>query len=272
MVNLPLHWELPSFERKDFAQKKSRFAILVPVINEGERIRTQLKRMLPYSSQWDTFLVDGGSTDGSLDDAYLRDHLVRSLLVKTGPGRLSAQLRLGLAAICADEYEGVVLIDGNNKDNPAAIPEFIEKLELGFDHIQGSRFISGGREVNTPRIRYWGIRLLHAPLLSIAARYWYTDTTNGFRAYSRRFLLDPRVRPFRNVFGQYELHYYLAVRAARLGFRVTETPVERAYPDNCAVPTKIMGWQGNVLILKTLWKACNGEFTPSESEIQEAPK
>jgi hypothetical protein len=29
------------------------------------------------------------------------------------------------------------------------------------------------------------------------------------------------------VFAAYELHYYLAIRAARLGFRVIETPVTR---------------------------------------------
>ena len=78
--------------------------------------------------------------------------------------------------------------------------------------------------------RYLGIRLLHAPLISLAAGHRYTDTTNGFRAYSARFLSDPRVAPFRDVFSAYELHYYPAIRAARLGFRIVELPVTRAYP------------------------------------------
>ncbi len=98
--------------------------------------------------------------------------------------------------------------------------------------MQGSRFVPGGRAVRTPWARYLGIRLLHAPLISLAAGHRYTDTTNGFRAYSARFLSDPRVAPFRDVFSAYELHYYLAIRAARLGFRVAELPVTRTYPSH----------------------------------------
>ena len=52
---------------------------------------------------------------------------------------------------------------------------------------------------NTPWERYWAVRLIHAPLISLAAGFHYTDTTNGFRAYSRRLLLDSRVAPFRHV-------------------------------------------------------------------------
>src|SRR6185369_3355120 len=81
-------------------------------------------------------------------------------------------------------------------------------------------------------------------------------------AYSARLLTDPRVAPFRDVFAAYELHYYLAIRAARLGFRVTEVPVTRAYPAAGAVPTKIHGLRGNLTILKTLFAACAGKFTP----------
>jgi phosphatidylglycerol:prolipoprotein diacylglycerol transferase len=36
-----------------------------------------------------------------------------------------------------------------------------------------------------------------------------TDTTNSFRAFSRDFLLDERVKPFRAVFDSYNLPYYL---------------------------------------------------------------
>lgn len=40
-------------------------------------------------------------------------------------------------------YEGIVTIDGNDKDDPVAIPQFIEALRQGFDFVQASRFISG---------------------------------------------------------------------------------------------------------------------------------
>jgi dolichol-phosphate mannosyltransferase len=136
-------------------------------------------------------------------------------------------------------YEGVVIVDGNGKDDISAIPRFIEKLDEGYDHVQGSRYIPGGREENTPFLRKWGVKLLHAPLLSIAARMKCTDTTNGFRAYSKRLLEDSRIQIFRDIFATYELHYYLTIQASRLGFRCTEIPVARTYPKGGKVPTKI---------------------------------
>jgi len=187
---------------------------------------------------------------------------VRAVLVKTGPGRLSAQIRMGLSWALEQGYAGVILMDGNNKDEPAAIASFIKELDRGMDHVQGSRYRKGGREANTPFARHWGVKLLHAPLISLAAGFRYTDTTNGFRAYSRKFLEDPRVLPFRDAFVGYELHYYLAIRAARLGFRVCEVPVTREYPAAGKIPSKISGWRGNLGILRTLLKTICGHYNP----------
>jgi glycosyltransferase involved in cell wall biosynthesis len=253
---------VPAFEARPLAFRRSRYALCVFVINEGERLHRQLRRMLPWSRQVDIVLADGGSTDGSTDASVLSDLGVHTLLVKRGPGRLSAQMRMGLAYALEADYAGVVVMDGNDKDDPAAIPRFVQALDDGVDHVQGSRFLPGGRALNTPPARYWAIKLVHAPLLSWAAGFRYTDTTNGFRAYSRRLLLDPRVQPFRDTFAGYELHYYLALRAAQLGYMVREIPVTRAYPARGQVPTKIHGLGANWRVLKTLCAACLGRFHP----------
>ena len=210
----PLIKDIPAFTSQIFSSQKNSYALLIPVINEGERIRAQLLKLRDYSNQVDIFIVDGGSTDNSLDREYLIQNNMTGLFTKTGPGALSAQLRIGLMEILRLGYQGVILMDGNNKDNPQAIPKFMQKLAEGYDHVQGSRFIKGGLSRNTPLLRLLAIRFIHAPLMSMAAGYRYTDTTNGFRAYSRKFLLDSRVQPFRAIFNRYELHYYLAIKAA----------------------------------------------------------
>ncbi len=255
-------WQFPEFSITEFSPRRHPYALCVFLINEGTRIQSQLRKMKPLADAVDIILADGGSTDGALDPALLKECGVCTLLTKRGPGKLSAQMRMALAHCLDRGYEGVVVVDGNDKDDTNAVPLFVQALAEGFDHVQGSRYIPGGKAINTPFLRHWGVQLLHAPMIALASGFRYTDTTNGFRAYSRRFLLDPRVQPFRDVFQRYELHYYLAIRAARLGFKVKEVPVTRAYPKDAPAPTKISPVRGNLLVLETLFKACNGRFDP----------
>jgi dolichol-phosphate mannosyltransferase len=137
----------------------------------------------------------------------------------------------------------IISIDGNDKDDPEAIPRFISALSDGVDFAQASRFIAGGVAENTPISRGLAIRLVHAPMLSLFSGFRWTDTTQGFRAYSRKMLLDPRIAPFRDVFQTYELLAYLSYRVPRLGYRCLEIPTIRRYPKG-EVPTKISGIRG----------------------------
>jgi dolichol-phosphate mannosyltransferase len=181
--------------------------------------------------------------------------------VKTAPGKLSAQLRCAYAFALDQGYEGIVTIDGNDKDDPEAIPRFIEALKQGVDFVQASRFVPGGIAQNTPKSRDFAIRFIHAPMLSLASGFKWTDTTQGFRAYSRTLLLDPRMAIFRDVFSTYELLAYLSYRAPKLGYRCVELPTVRRYPKG-EVPTKISSVKGNLSVLEVLFRACLGLYNP----------
>ncbi|MBC8168035.1 MAG: glycosyltransferase family 2 protein, partial [Bryobacteraceae bacterium] len=251
-------WEVPAYRIEEFGPKTSKYCVAIPVINEGDRIRTQLARMSALPLHLDVVIGDGGSSDGSLAADYLKSHKVRALLTKTGPGKLSAQLRMLFAWALSQGYAGIIAIDGNNKDGVEAISDFAAKLDEGYDFIQGSRYIPGGHEENTPMDRKLGVMFLHAPMLSIGSGFRYTDTTNGFRAFSARYLLDPRVQPFRDIFSTYNLHFYLSVRAPRLGFRVVEIPVSRVYPNAGPTPSKIGGFRSKWEIILQLMRAALG--------------
>lgn len=256
-------WEFPDFELSEINPKKNKYCVCVFVINEGERIQKQLKAMKQYAKQIDVVVADGGSTDGSLEKDFLKSQDVRALLTKKGKGKLSAQMRMAFAWALNEGYEGVVVVDGNGKDDISAIPDFIKKLDEGHDHVQGSRFIPGGKAINTPLSRELGLHLLHAPLISLASRRRHTDTTNGFRAYSAALLSDKDVSVFRDIFQTYELHYYLAIESSRRkGYKVVETPVTRAYPKKGKTPTKISPVKGNIHILGVLFNAVAGKYKP----------
>lgn len=257
------HRQVPTFTETLLRSKRHGHAVVIPVINEGERIRALLSGMdeMGIADIADVIVVDGGSSDGSLAEQFLRDHGVTALLVKTGPGKLGAQLRCAYAFCLDAGYQGIVTIDGNNKDDPAPIASFIDSLKRGVDFVQASRFIAGGVAVNTPIARHFAIRLIHAPLLSLFSGFGWTDTTQGFRAYSRALLMDPRINPFRDVFQGYELLAYLSYRAPRLGFRCQELPTTRRYPEG-KVPTKISSFRGNLQIMRVLLAAICGRYNP----------
>ena len=258
----PIDWQLPKFSINEFSPQKSKYCICVFNLNEGEKFKQQITEMGTFDDILDIIIADGGSADDSINEDFLKQNQVNTLVIKTGDGGLSAQMRMAFAFSLARGYRGIITMDGNHKDNPNSIPHFYEALENGMDHIQGSRFIPGGKGINTPWTRNWAIRLIHAPLISLASGFHYTDTTNGFRGYSARFLLDKNVAPFRNIFSTYELHYYLAIRAPRLGYRVIEVPVIRRYPAIGKIPTKISPIKGNLLLLKILIRAVTGRYNP----------
>lgn len=239
------------------------YCVVIPVINEGMRIISLLQRMsdLGIPSIADVIIVDGGSDDDSLEHDRLRELGVRGLIIKKGPGKLSAQLRCAYSFALDQKYKGIVTIDGNDKDDPSAIPLFIERLEQGVDFVQASRFLPGGESVNTPTLRSFAIKYIHAPLLSLASGYKWTDTTQGFRGYSSRILADAKVAVFRDVFATYELLAYLSYKVPKLGYQCEEIPTARRYPRG-DVPTKISLVTGNIRLLFILLRTCLDCYSP----------
>lgn len=255
---------VPAFAYEEYAPKTKEYVVLIPVINEGERILKELYRAYKHqiADHADIVICDGGSTDGSTAARKLKKLRVNTLLVKKDKGKQGAQLRMGIYWALKRGYKGIITIDGNYKDSIEDVPRFIQKLEEGYDFVQGSRFVKGGRAVNTPFSRLLAVRLLHAPVISVTAGQKFTDTTNAYRAYSARYLKDERVAPLRDVFMTYELLAYLSVRATQLGYRACEIPVKRVYPKKGAVPTKISFLKGNTELIRILFKNYRGAYNP----------
>lgn len=247
---------VPNFISKEYSKKNHKYCLCIPIINEGDRIKKELEkaRTANIDKYVDIIICDGDSSDGSTSDKILKSMNVNTLLVKKDIGKQGAQLRMGFWFALERGYNGIITIDGNNKDSIEDVVDFIKKLDEGYDFVQGSRFIKGGVAINTPLIRYISVRMIHAPIISLTARKWYTDTTNAYRAYSKRYLTHNAVQPFRDIFKTYELLAYLSVKADQLKLKTCEIPVKREYPKTRKIPTKISFFKGNGDLLKILFK------------------
>ena len=142
--------QVPTYDIHEFHHRQTRYAVLIPVLEEGERILNQLRRMEFLRGVGDIIIGDGGSKDTTGDPNVLRTFAVRTLLVKTSAGKQSAQLRMLLDYATDQGYEGFVLIDGNNKDGVDAIPNFFDAMDRGLRLHTGIALRQGRRGTQYP--------------------------------------------------------------------------------------------------------------------------
>lgn len=138
-------------------------------------------------------------------------------------------IRLGIQYALKNRFDIIVVLAGNNKDDPREIPRFLDAIiNHDYDYIQGSRFLLGGFHEKTPFFRGMFIRL-YPFLWSILTKVPCTDVTNGFRAYKTKILKDKRMNVWQNWLNSYELEYYIHYKVLKLGYKTREVPVSKIY-------------------------------------------
>ncbi len=84
----PAAWELPAATVEEYRPRAHAYCVLIPVLNEGQRIRDQLAIMHNLPDMPDVVICDGGSTDGCTDAGAMAELGVTAVLRKTGPGKM----------------------------------------------------------------------------------------------------------------------------------------------------------------------------------------
>ena len=200
-------------------------AMIFPLFNERHAIGGLVRRVPQIITE--TIVVDDGSDDGGPDLAREAGARVITQERRRGVG---AAIRTGIEAARASGHGAVVVLAANGKDDPAEAERLIDKLKVGYDYVQGSRYFrEGGSSVNLPLGRSLMIRG-YTFLFRVLSGFPATDVTNGFRAYRLSLLDDPRIRIDQSWLDRYELEYYLQWKAITLGYRVVEVGVSKTYP------------------------------------------
>lgn len=214
--------------------KKTRdYLLVIPVINEGSNILNLALRMkkLQISKKVNVLIVDGGSSDGSIEK-LIKENEINFIFQNHGNRKVSEQLQIGYKFATDNSYLGVVTIDGNNKDDPSFILDFIEYLKKGYDFVQGSRYVKGGKSINLPMSRKFLIKFIHVPIMNYFSNFHWTDTTQGFRGYSRELIKNKELDIFSKDFKNYELLIWTTLCSHDLGLKCIEIPTIRTYPKN----------------------------------------
>lgn len=221
---------------------EQRVLAFAPATDERGKIESVLAR-IPRDVVHEILIYDDGSTDGTGEEAAR--HGARVIRSETRRGVGSA-IREGIHYARASGFDVMVVMAGNDKDDPSEIPRLLGPiLEDGAHFVQGSRYLPGGGFGNMPVYRTLATRFVHPLLFSLITRRWVTDSTNGFRAFRLSLFDDERIRIDQDWLEQYELEPYIYFKAIRLGYGVREVPVHKVYPDWKKGYTKmrpITGW------------------------------
>lgn len=211
----------------------SKYLLTIPVFNEEINLPNLLSRLeeCKTDSALDILFVDGSSTDNTvklINDSTLR----KTILIYSGSKKLTGQLQKAYKYCLENKYIGVITMDGNNKDDPCFVKNFIENLEHGYDYVQGSRFMNGGKSINLPAFRKFMIKSIHIPIIKSASNFNYTDTTQGFRGYSRKLLMNKDINIFKKTSNRYQLLLRVTLLSHKCGMKIIETPTTRTYTNS----------------------------------------
>jgi len=210
--------------------------------NENIKLKKAIERFLesPVYGKVDYLIVDDSSDDGTTEMIQsFADQGVKTVRHPKRQG-VGAAIRTGITYARENGYEVIVIMAGNDKDDPKEISLLVAPvLEAGYDLVQGSRYLLGRRIGGDMPFYRKVATQVHPFLLSCLTGKKVTDSTNGFRAIRLSIFDDARINLHQEWLDHYELEPYILYKVLTLGCRFREMGVTKIYPPRTLGYTKM---------------------------------
>ncbi len=193
--------------------KKTKNSLVILTYNEIEGIK-ELYSKIPFDKIDEYFVIDGGSTDGTLE--FFKNRKI-PVIFQEKKGRGEA-FRIGMEKA---QGENLVFFSPDGNEDPMDILRLFSLLEAGYDMAIASRFLPTSRNEEDDLMfpwRAWVNRIF----TFIANSVWkgrITDTINGYRGIKKSSF--KRMKATTDFF---TIEYQTSIRALKLKMRVAEIP------------------------------------------------
>lgn len=205
--------------------------IIIPTYNEKENI-TKLVSVLeeeifPKISNWEMeiLVVDDASPDGTA--AAVRELMkeYKNIHLNVGPkqGLGAAYIRGMEYAIKELQADVVFEMDADFFHDPKKIPEFLKKIDEGYDFVIGTRYSDGGSIPSN-----WALKRKFYSVVGnfvvrcIFMRFSIHDWTGGYRAIKKEVFLKEQKRLV--IFKGYRFQVGFLHTAVQDGYKIAEVP------------------------------------------------
>jgi len=155
--------------------------IIITTLNEI----TGVKKIVPQiNREWaeEIIFVDGGSTDGTIEEAKKMGFKV---VMQTQKGDFTGGHGAALVdGVNATTSDNILLFSPDGNDEVEKIPELIEKIKEGYDQVLVTRFGKGSVNLDAGIIDTFGNKMF-AFLVNVFFGGHWTDILNESRIISR---------------------------------------------------------------------------------------
>lgn len=207
--------------------KNHNMSILVADDNSPDKTAEEVTKLM---SEWKNIHLSSGERKG-LGAAYVRG-------MSYAVDSLGAQVMFEM--------------DADLSHDPHKIPEFLEKIDGGYDMVIGTRYTQGGSIPGNWPIQRKAFSIFGNLLVrTILTRFWIHDWTGGFRALRKEVFLKEREEL--TAFRGYTFQVSFLHKAVRDGFRIAEVPIH--FTDRTLGRSKIVPNEYIVDLLKYIIKA-----------------
>lgn len=219
--------------------------LIVPTLNEIDGMK-EIMPKIPRDWCDQTIILDGGSTDGTIEYARAQGYQV---YVQKEPGIRQAYMEV------LPLVEGDVIITFSPDGNSIAelIPPLIEKMKEGYDMVIVSRYLAGAKSDDDDFLTGWG-NWFFTTTCGILFGYRYTDAMVIYRAYKKQLIFDLELDQDRwyttpeSLFStRVSWEPMLSARAARCKMKIGEIPGDE--PARVGGVRKLQMWRWGATFL-----------------------
>lgn len=212
---------------------KMKLSFVIPARDEQDSVEPLYQEISKEAGkitpQFEIIFIDDGSTDRTFEvmaKIAEKDKKVKVVKFRGNWGK-SAALQTGFALATG---EVIFTMDADLQDDPAEIPNFLAKIDEGYDLVSGWK-----KKRFDPSVKVIPSRILNNFLIPRLTGVKLHDINCGFKAYKKEVVKSL------NLYG--ELYRFIPVFAAKLRYKVTEISVEHHARQH---GKSKFGWERNI--------------------------